>query len=221
MIVTGVWTGVGFSNLKNSRTWLKNFETGAESISGKVTPATSCLNYYFFQPFALWHPCCLVPLLFGTSGIWPSSFWQNTQHQKQHAVFLSKKRKYQWWAWNNFSHNITCTSVADSENQIKIRHRNLESRQNDNISKSVGETSLKQEKIQKRSKSTKSYIHFHNFSESSEKNFNVVSHRQMYSWGYMCPRLWTADLDGPHVHIFACFIMCRPCTRTCIAWHLT
>jgi len=25
----------------------------------------------------------------------PSSFWQNTQHRKQHALFLSKKRKYQ------------------------------------------------------------------------------------------------------------------------------
>ena len=32
------------------------------------------------------------------------------------------------------------------------KDRNLESQQNDNISKSVGETSLKQEKIQKRSK---------------------------------------------------------------------
>ena len=43
----------------------------------------------------------------------PSSFWQNTQHWKQHAVFLSKKRKYQWWAWNNCSCYFTCTSVAD------------------------------------------------------------------------------------------------------------
>ena len=123
------------------------------------------------------NPCCITVFsILEYSSFTPSSFWQNTQHRKQHAVFLSKKRKYQWWAWNDCSYYITCTSVADPENQIKIRHRNLESQQNDNISKSVGETSLKQEKIQKRSKSTKSYIHFHNFSESSEKNFNVVSH---------------------------------------------
>jgi len=47
------------------------------------------------------------------------------------------------------------------------------------ISRSVGERSLKQEKLQKRSKSTKCYIHFHNFPESSAKNFNVVSHLQV------------------------------------------
>ena len=58
----------------------------------------------------------------------------------------------------------------------QIGHRNLESQQNDNIPRSVGETSLKQEKLQKRSKSTKCYIHFHNFPESSAKNFNVASH---------------------------------------------
>jgi len=58
-------------------------------------------------------------------------------------------------------------------------HRNLESQQNDNISRSVGETSLKQEKLQKRSKSTKCYIHFHIFPESSAKNFNVVSHLKL------------------------------------------
>ena len=61
----------------------------------------------------------------------------------------------------------------------KIGHRNLESQQNDNISRSVGETSLKQEKLQKRSKSTKCYIHFHNFPESSAKKFNVVLHLQV------------------------------------------
>jgi len=109
----------------------------------------------------------------------PSSFWQNTQHRKQPVVFLSKKRNNQWWAWNNCSQYITCTSVPSSDNQIKIRHRNMESRQNDNISKSVGETSLKQEKLQKRSKSNKCYIHLHNFPESSAKNFNVVSHLQV------------------------------------------
>jgi len=107
------------------------------------------------------------------------SFWQNTQHRKQHAVFLSKKRKYQCWAWKNCSCYFTCTSAADSENQIKIGHRNLESQQNDNIPRSVGETSLKQEKLQKRSKSTKCYIQFHNFPESSAKNFNVILHLQV------------------------------------------
>jgi len=65
---------------------------------------------------------------------------------------------------------FTYRSVADSENQIKKGHRNLESQQNDNIPRSAGETSLKQEKLQKRSKSTKCYIHFHNFPESSAKN---------------------------------------------------
>ena len=55
----------------------------------------------------------------------------------------------------------------------------MESQQNDNIPRPVGETSLKQENLQKRSKSTKCYIHFHNFPESSAKNFNVVSHLQV------------------------------------------
>jgi len=55
----------------------------------------------------------------------------------------------------------------------------MESQQNDNITRSVGETSLKQEKLQKRSKSTKCYIHSQNFTESSAKNFNVVSHLQV------------------------------------------
>ena len=108
-----------------------------------------------------------IPIEYGgrvtRCSIRPSSFWKNTQHRKQHAAFLSKKRKYQWSAWNNCSCYFTSTSVADSENQIKRGHRNLESQQNDNIPRSVGETSLKQEKIQKRSKSTKCYIHFHNF----------------------------------------------------------
>ena len=36
--------------------------------------------------------------------------------------------------------------------------------------RSVGETSLNQEKLQKWSKSTKCYIHFHNFPESSAKH---------------------------------------------------
>ena len=94
-------------------------------------------------------------------------------------MFLTKKRKYQCWAWNDCSCCFTSTSVADSENHFKIGHRNLESQQNDNIPRSVGETSLKQEKLQKRLKSTKCYIHFHNFPESSAKNFNVVSHLQV------------------------------------------
>jgi len=38
MIVAGVWTGVGFSNLKISGPGFKIFGTGAESE--KVTPAT-------------------------------------------------------------------------------------------------------------------------------------------------------------------------------------
>jgi len=43
-MAAGVWTGVGFSNLKNfltqTRTGFQNFVTGAESESEKVTPAT-------------------------------------------------------------------------------------------------------------------------------------------------------------------------------------
>jgi len=61
----------------------------------------------------------------------------------------------------------------------KNGHRNLESQQNDNIPRSVGETSLKQEKLQNRSKSTKCYIHFHNFPETSVKYFYVDSHLQI------------------------------------------
>ena len=45
MIAAWVWTGVRFSNLKNSRTGsgpgFKKFGTGAESESEKVTPANS------------------------------------------------------------------------------------------------------------------------------------------------------------------------------------
>jgi len=61
----------------------------------------------------------------------------------------------------------------------QIGHRNLESQQNDNIPRPVGETSLKQEKLQKQSKSTKCYIHFHNFPKSSAKKINLVSHLQV------------------------------------------
>jgi len=39
-------------------------------VSEKMTPTTFGLNYYFFPPSALWHPCCLVPLLFSTSVMW-------------------------------------------------------------------------------------------------------------------------------------------------------
>ena len=55
----------------------------------------------------------------------------------------------------------------------------MKSQQNDNIPRPVGETPLKQEKLKKRSKSTKCYIHFHNFPESLAKTFNVVSHLQV------------------------------------------
>jgi len=45
MIVCGISTGVGFSNLKNCRTRIRsriqNFGTGTESESEKLTPATS------------------------------------------------------------------------------------------------------------------------------------------------------------------------------------
>jgi len=45
MIVAGVWTGVGFSNLKNCRTRIQNFGTGAEWESEKVTrPPLLCLT---------------------------------------------------------------------------------------------------------------------------------------------------------------------------------
>ena len=47
MIVAGFLTRVGFSNLKNSGPWFKNFGT-AESKSEKVTPATSVTGRLFF-----------------------------------------------------------------------------------------------------------------------------------------------------------------------------
>jgi len=42
-------------------------------MSEKVTPTTSGLNYYFFPSSALWHPCCLVYLLFGSGDDEPVS----------------------------------------------------------------------------------------------------------------------------------------------------
>jgi len=53
---------------------------------------------------------------------------------------------------------FTSTSVTDSDNQIKKGHRNLECQQNDNFPRSFGETSIKLEKLKKRSKQTKCYI---------------------------------------------------------------
>jgi len=46
MIVDEVWTGVGLSNLKNFRIrpGFKNFWTGAELESEKVTPPTSDMS---------------------------------------------------------------------------------------------------------------------------------------------------------------------------------
>jgi len=46
MIAAGVWTGVGFLNLKNSWTGsgprFKNFETGAELVSEKIDSGHLC-----------------------------------------------------------------------------------------------------------------------------------------------------------------------------------
>ena len=70
-----------------------------------------------------------------------------------------------------FFYCFTSTSVADSENHIKKVNRKLECQQNYNIPRPVCETSVKKEKLWKRRKSTKCYVHFHNFPESSAKNF--------------------------------------------------
>jgi len=74
---------------------------------------------------------------------------------------------------------FSSTSIADSENQINKGHWKLECQQNDNIPRPVCETSLKPEKLKIRWKSTKCYIHFHNFLESSANNFYVISHLQV------------------------------------------
>jgi len=77
MIVAGVWTGVGFSNLKNSRTGLKKFGTGAESEKG--TPAFRCpwsplsgLSFGGVFPFvrAKFHLKSVLPLLMFSHQIW-------------------------------------------------------------------------------------------------------------------------------------------------------
>jgi len=44
MIVAGVSTGAGFSNLKNCRTRIRKFWKRTESESEKVTPATSRMD---------------------------------------------------------------------------------------------------------------------------------------------------------------------------------
>jgi len=70
-----------------------------------------------------------------------------------------------------YKHCFTSTSVTDSENQIRKGHRNLECQQNDNFPRSVGETSIKQEKLWKRSNSTKHYIHFLTFRNHQQQIF--------------------------------------------------
>ena len=66
---------------------------------------------------------------------------------------------------------FTSTSVAASKNHTKKVNLNLEYQQNYSIPRPVCETSVKKEKLWKRRKSTKCYVHFHNFPESSAKNF--------------------------------------------------
>jgi len=65
MIVAGVWTGVGFSNLKNSRTRIQKFWNRSGIGVWKSDSDHLWLELLFFSTF-----CSLAPLLFGTSVIW-------------------------------------------------------------------------------------------------------------------------------------------------------
>jgi len=57
-MAAGVWTGVGFSNLKNIRTQIriKTIWKRADSESEKVTPATSaeCLKHILFEMYSIY-----------------------------------------------------------------------------------------------------------------------------------------------------------------------
>ena len=86
---------------------------------------------------------------------------------------------------------FTSTSVADSENHIKKVNRRLACQQNDSIPRSVCKTSVKKEKLWKRRKSTKCYVHFHNFPESSASNFYIVSHVQVLQIPKIKSKKWT------------------------------
>jgi len=86
----------------------------------------------------------------------------------------------------------------------QIGHQNLESQQNENIPRPVGETSLKQEKLQKWSKSTKCYIHFHNFPESSAKYFNVVSHLKVSQLPKINSKQGTVTRNPSRMTTFQC-----------------
>ena len=76
MTVAGVWTGVGFSNLKNSWSRIQKFWNWSGVGVWKSDSGHLWLELVFFSTSALWHPCCLVPLLFGTSVIWRR--WRRT-----------------------------------------------------------------------------------------------------------------------------------------------
>ena len=65
MIVAGVWTGVGFSNFKNSRTRIHKFWNWSGIGVWKSDSDHLWLELLFFSTF-----CSLAPLLFGTSVIW-------------------------------------------------------------------------------------------------------------------------------------------------------
>jgi len=69
---------------------------------------------------------------------------------------------------------FTSAIIADSENHIKKVNRNLEYKQNDNIPRSVCETSVKKEKLQKRRENQLSAVFIFMTPESSEKSVKGV-----------------------------------------------
>jgi len=88
----------------------------------------------------------VCPLLHATD---PRSVGETSLKQEKLKKRNQQNALFIFMAFRNhrkiFLYYFTSTSFADSENQIKKGHRNLECQQNDNIPRSVGETSLKQE----------------------------------------------------------------------------
>ena len=81
-------------------------------------------------------------------------------------------------------------------------NRNLECQQNDNTPRSVCETLEKMWKLQKRRKSTKCYICFYDFPESSANNFYVISHLQVSQIPTITPKKWTGTWNVSRMTTF-------------------
>jgi len=91
MIVGGVWTGVGFSNLKNSRTRIQKFWNRSGIGIWKCDSDHLWFELVFFSTFCslapllfgtsvIWHLCYVAPLLFGGGEDEPMSSWRQNRH---------------------------------------------------------------------------------------------------------------------------------------------